>query len=116
MPMEEFYHTNPKEMERHMPFLIERYKQGKNGMSEVGWMNGHYVARAISACLSKNKSYPDEYIEFYPTEPEEEFTDADRFWAFAQMFNVGAEKKEDVVIEEAGEAIPETIDTTNLDS
>lgn len=81
---DEFYRTNPKELERRLPFLAERYRQGKNHMSEVGWMNGHYVARAIGACFPKGKKYPDEYIEFYQSE---EVSDADRFWAFAQTYN-----------------------------
>lgn len=65
-------------------------------MSEVGWVNGLYVSRAIGGVLPKGKRYPDVPIKIYDSgddnpdgkdEKQEPFTDADNFAAFAAVFN-----------------------------
>lgn len=84
-----FYSLNPKRVQRYQAFIEEAKKQDVNHTSQDGWIYGNYMAKAISACFSKNAKYPTEPTVFFPDEPEEEFkiSDADRFWAFAQMFN-----------------------------
>ena len=125
--MEEFYHTNPKELERHLPFLIERYKSDANKLSEIGWTNGQYVAIAIGTSFSKGKRYPNEPYEVFDmtrehTAEQQEFTDADRFWAFAQAFNKKSETAETVEITgkpEAADAVEITgdkIDASNIEN
>ena len=116
--MEEFYHTNPKELERHLPFLIERYKSDANKLSEIGWTNGQYVAIAIGTSFSKGKRYPNEPYEVFDmtrehTAEQQEFTDADRFWAFAQAFNKKPETAETV---ETTEIVGDKIDTSNIEN
>jgi len=81
---------NPRKLERYQPFLLERFKRTKENDSELGWIGGQYVARAIGAVMPKGKRYPDEPIRFYGPQEDEEgnvLTDADRFQAFATMFN-----------------------------
>ena len=61
-------------------------------MSQHGWINGQYVAKAISVNFSKKAKYPDNPIQFYRADDEiegevYEITDADRFWAGAMIFN-----------------------------
>lgn len=61
-------------------------------MSDVGWMNGLYVGRAIGCCFPKGRKYPDKPMELWGVEStaeesEEPFTDADRFAGFAAAFN-----------------------------
>ena len=88
-------------MERYQPFMLERYRQGKSDISEMGWTNGMYVARAIDSALPKGKRYPDTPLDLYGTpmiEDEETgeshaCTDADRFWAFASNVNANREIK-----------------------
>lgn len=84
---------NPTLFERYEPFLLKNLKAHRNEMSEVGWMNGYYIIYSIGRAFSKGGQYPDSPIEMYrdlsPEETEEvyEFTDADRFGAWATNFN-----------------------------
>lgn len=92
LPVDEFYRMNPKQIERYQPFLLEKIKYDRDEMSQRGWIDGQYVAKAISINFSKKAKYPDSPIQFYrPTEEieEEEYrvTDADKFWAGAMVFN-----------------------------
>lgn len=117
--MEEFYRTNPKELERHLPFLIERYKSDANKLSEIGWTNGQYVAIAIGTSFSKGKRYPNEPYEVFDmtrehTAEQQEFTDADRFWAFAQAFNKRSEQAD--MTETTGSEIPSIPDIENTET
>ena len=96
--MEVFYRLNPAKMMRYQPYMIEWLKQKKNDSTENGWVNGVYVGRSIASCFPKGKSYPSEPIDFWgirePEEDAEPLTDADRFGAFAAMFNKQYESKE----------------------
>lgn len=96
LDVQEFYSLNPARLERYQPFLQERLKQKNEGISEVGWVNGLYVSRAIGGALPKGKRYPDVPIKIYDSsndnpdgeeEKQEPFTDADNFAAFAAVFN-----------------------------
>lgn len=96
LSLEEFYRMNPRKLERYQPFLLERFKRTKENDSELGWIGGQYVARAIGAVMPKGKRYPDEPIRFYGSQEDEDgnvITDADRFQAFAAMFNKANEGK-----------------------
>ena len=94
MDVQEFYSLNPARLERYQPFLQERLKQKNEGISEVGWVNGLYVSRAIGGALPKGKRYPDSPIRLYGN-PEEEnedtvpFNDVEYFKAIAMTFNKG---------------------------
>ena len=89
--MREFYRLNPRLIERYQPFMMERKKFRQDTMSDVGWANGLYVGRAVSACFPKGKAYPSEPLKLYSSAEENEtaapITDADRFSGFAAAFN-----------------------------
>lgn len=89
--MDVFRKLNPKIMERYLPFFKEQMKYRRENMSNVGWVNGIYVGRALGSCLPKGKKYPDEPLALWsdgtPEETSEPFTDADRFAGFAATFN-----------------------------
>ena len=99
--MREFYGLNPKLLMRYQPYLTEWIKSNSDERSETGWINGIYIQRAIGASFSKHGKYPEDYIRLYS--PEETatdedgetyvVTDADRFFAFATMFNKAHEKE-----------------------
>ena len=91
--MREFYELNPKLIERYEPYMIAYRKNQQDEISDVGWTNGLYVGRAISASFPKGKTYPNEPLRLYSTanpEDSEEgkpISDADRFGGFATVFN-----------------------------
>lgn len=87
--METFYRLNPAKMERYQPYMTEMLKHRKDEASMTGWVNGLYVGRAIGASIPNGTKYPDEPLRLYKTaeDEEEQLTDADRFFAFAQVFN-----------------------------
>lgn len=91
IPLLTFYKLNPVKMLRYLPFFTEQAKQRHKDMSDVGWVNGIYVGRAIGNCFPKGKKYPDEPLKLWGEgavdETAEPFTDADRFAGFALMFN-----------------------------
>ena len=92
-----FYRLNPKLMMRYQPFLTEWVKEKHVTESSVGWQNGVYIRDAIASNFSKSNHYPEKPIAFYSDtvhynygddeEEQYEFTDADRFNAFALMYN-----------------------------
>lgn len=89
--MQEFYQLNPKLLLRYLPYMKAQRRNRQDEMSDIGWTNGLYVSRAIGSALSKRAKYPESPLQLYQTnDPEEKkdgFTDADRFAAFATMFN-----------------------------
>ena len=93
--MEQFYQLDPVRMGRYEPYMTEWLKTYREDMSEMGWTAGLYVQRAIGTVTPKGAPYPDSPLTLYekPQRHEEdadevyEFTDADRFGAFATMFN-----------------------------
>lgn len=91
--MQEFYSLNPARLERYQPFLQERLKQKGEDISNVGWVHGLYVSRAIGGALPKGKRYPDSPIRIYGNSDEEEnvekFDDVEYFKAIAMTFNKG---------------------------
>lgn len=98
--MDEFYRLNPKKIIRYQPYMMARYKAEKDQESEVGWVNGQYVARAINVTMSKNGKYPTEPITFYQEYVSEEEMDqkaAEDFWAYAQAYNKAHEYQFDTV-------------------
>lgn len=73
-------------------------------------MNGLYVSRAIGGALPKGKRYPDEPIRLYRIQGEDDeeeevkpMTDAERFAAFAMVFNKQKFGVADPAVEEAVE-------------
>lgn len=91
--MMEFYQLNPKKVQRYQPYMMEMLKQGKDDISENGWTNGLYVARAIGTCLSKNKKYPQTPLKLYQSAEDEVVSDAERFQAWAIAFNASYDRK-----------------------
>lgn len=89
--MEVFYRLNPAKMLRYQPYMKEWLRQHHSEMTEAGWVNGAYTGYVVSSALSKGRKYPQEPVNFWetiPTDPEEQAAvDADRFAAFAAMFN-----------------------------
>ena len=99
IPVYMFYQLNPKLIQRYQPFLLATIRQNHSDVSETGWVNGLYVARAIGACLPKGKHYPHEPENLWGNtndnmnEDVEPLTDADRFEAFMISFNAGFKLK-----------------------
>lgn len=96
--MKEFYSLNPAKLLRYQPFLMERVRRENDEVSEIGWINGLYVQYAIGSVLPKGRRYPEQAVQFYSygdeqQEEQQQFTDADRFFAFATMFNKQFEVK-----------------------
>ena len=95
IPMELFYRLNPNKMMRYQPYMNEWMKQNKHEESEVGWVNGLYVSKAVAAVVSKGAKYPEEAIDFFgvgnesgsETEETPKISDADIFAGFAIQFN-----------------------------
>ena len=121
IPLLTFYSFNPAKMERYEPYMSEWQDAQKTGMSETGWTNGLYVAQAIGATFSKSGKYPDSPLELYRSvsadgdedeEPVHKFTDADRFGAWAAMFNKSREVNE----AKKAEAIPADSDSEAPDT
>lgn len=74
--------------------MAEWIKDKHETESSIGWQAGVYVRDAIACNFSKSNHYPERPISFYADtvrydddEEQYEFTDADRFGAFAMMFN-----------------------------
>jgi len=89
-------------LERYQPFLTEAAKQKKQEQTDTGWVNGLYVQKAIGSALPKGAPYPEKPLQLYgevekPASDDDEevyvFTDADRFWVFANTFNKQFEGK-----------------------
>ena len=114
MPFDVFYQMNPKRLQRYLPFFNESSKEHIRDASLVGWMNGTYMTHAINAVFGKHGKYPEEPTEFlrgeHPTEEIEEFTDADRFGAWAMVFNKANFSEEKVIDGEAKEVDSQKID------
>lgn len=117
LPVQEFYSLNPAKLTRYQPYLLERLKHEKGNASEVGWINGLYVSRAIGGVLPKGRKYPDTPIELYDFHEDQDdddgaepFTDADRFAMFAEMFNKqsGLKSIEEKEAEERQSRVPDT--------
>lgn len=101
IPIDIFYKLNPKKMLRYQPYLSEWLKQSKHEENETGWVNGIYVAKAVSAAVfPKQAKYPEEVINLFGSSQsgssdEEAYvlTDADRFAGFAIQFNKSNESR-----------------------
>lgn len=116
-----FYSLTPAKMERYLPYMEEWYFQRKEEMSEVGWTNGLYIGRAVGGCISKKSHYPDLPLEIYKRpEPEEDSIqeesqmcfDAQRFLAFATVYNKANEKRfegDDDDADDAGDESPDAL-------
>lgn len=95
IPMEIFYKLNPAKLLRYQPYMHEWLKQHHAEDTETGWIYGVYVGRAIGSAFPKGRAYPNEPINFYldNSESDQQFTDVDRFAAFAAVFNKQFENK-----------------------
>lgn len=89
-----FYKMNPKLIERYQPYMNEWVNERISDSSMTGWVNGLYMTRVVGVALGGNEGYPETPIDLIRGEQlalddEEayEFTDADRFGAWAMMFN-----------------------------
>lgn len=83
---------------RYQPYMLEWFKQAKDQESELGWINGLYVTRAISSVLPKGSAYPNTPLTLYGTSEENDeetyvLSDADRFAGFAIQYNKANESK-----------------------
>lgn len=97
IPMAVFYKLNPKLMVRYQPYMNEWVKERLTHDSVAGWLAGSYVRDAIGSNFSKSHRYPDKPISFYDEpdgDEQEQFTDAERFKAFAAVFNKQFTEKE----------------------
>lgn len=81
-------------MERYQPFFLEQSKQEHERTSANGWVNGLYVSRAIDGAFPKGRRYPDRPLVLFGDQAEDlddeetkPMTDAERFAAFAMVFN-----------------------------
>ncbi len=103
MDCNEFYSLNPKLFQRYKVFYETKLEQSRKQLDEQCWMDGAYVAHAISATFSKNGKYPKgpEIIKFDKNKNKntpkasnggsngaEKTSDADIFAAFAMKFNM----------------------------
>lgn len=101
--------------------MLEWIDNYHDDQSEVGWINGLYIQRAIGSVLSKHGKYPDEPLTLYSTgkttDDEEAYvlTDADRFFGFATMFNKAHEKqfKEHEIIDVEANDVADATDDIN---
>jgi len=110
--MIEFYHLNPTLMMRYQPFMNEVVKNKAETASMEGWMAGIYVRDAIGSNFSKSHRYPEAPISFY-AEPEVEeeapqFTDADRFQAWAMVFNKQFGERKGVIVDADGAEVTDS--------
>ena len=87
---------------RWQAYFNEWEKHYLDDVSRNEWIAGGYTQRAVAACFSKSAKYPSDPIKFYsepvPDEDGEEqhvFTDADRFFVFAQALNRNIREPDD---------------------
>ena len=108
----------PARLERYQPFYMKKLSFQRDDMSGVGWTNGIYVAKAISACLSKKARYPNSPMQLFedgssemPDEDALARQDLDRFMAIASVFNAShPELGGSLVPDEDAEMIVDTSD------
>lgn len=89
-----FWTLSPPKLE---PF-IEAFKQKqiakRDEMNLNAWLNGAYVANAISACFGKNSQYPSEPMALGGRDKDKEINnEVQRFDAFVIQYNTEYEKK-----------------------
>ncbi len=91
-----FWTLNPKTLEPFIEAFKQRQIAKRDEINLSAWLNGAYVANAISACFGKNGQYPSEPITLNNTkeESEEKTVNAEvlKFGAFAVLFNEKFEK------------------------
>jgi hypothetical protein len=80
-----FPSLNPKMIEPFMKAHNMKEEEEYKQINYTAWLNGMYVASAISACFSKNSKYPEKPYE--AKKEEENWTHAERFGAWAIAFN-----------------------------
>lgn len=93
--MNVFFQLNPTKLIRWQAYFNEWEKHYLDDVSRNEWIAGGYTQRAVAACFSRSAKYPSDPVKFYsdvPAETEEDeeqhvFTDADRFFLFAQALN-----------------------------
>lgn len=95
-------------MERYLPFYRERVNAKWDDLTNAGWANGLYVARAVGACFSKKGKYPDKpmpLIEVGPVDDEAPIMskDLERFLNFAAEYNRAHPELEEMTSEETEE-------------
>ncbi len=89
-----FWTLSPPKLE---PF-IEAFKQKqiakRDEINLAAWLNGAYVANAISACFGKNGQYPSEPMALGETDKEKAINnEVQQFDAFVIRFNQEYKKK-----------------------
>lgn len=101
--MNVFFGLNPTKLIRWQAYFNEWERHHLDDVSRTEWIAGGYTQRAVAACFSKSAKYPSDPIKLYqePVETDEEeekhvFTDADRFFVFAQAMNKHIREPEDV--------------------
>lgn len=81
-----FWHLNPKKLK---PFWEADKIRVQSHMIEneaVSYMNGLYVAKAISACFSKGNKYPDKPIGILGEKTQKEMTEEEKIEARLSLF------------------------------
>ena len=103
---ERFYKLNPKKLERYLPYLKEESNGFIGDIHLAGWIYGQYIASSIGSNFSKRSKYPSQpyYINDHHEDADDEevyvMTDAERFEAFATVFNANmAREKADHVVD-----------------
>ena len=102
---------NPKLMMRYQHYFAEQANQRIRDRSADGWVLGLYNARAVGANFSKKVQYPQKPLSLVADDVKgEPISDADRFSAWAEMFNAGMRGKQAALSEEAvsDKTAPET--------
>lgn len=77
-------------------------------LTNAGWANGLYVARAVGACFSKKGKYPDRPMPLIEIEPVDDVApkmsmDLEKFLNFATEYNKAHPELEEMSSKEAEE-------------
>ena len=102
---------NPKLMMRYQHYFAEQANQRIRDRSADGWVLGLYNVKAVGANFSKRAQYPQKPLSLVADDVKgEPISDADRFGAWAEMFNAGMRGKQAALSEEAvsDKAAPDT--------
>lgn len=83
-----FWHLNPKKLKPFWEADKIRIQSRMAANETVSYMNGLYVAKAISACFSKGNKYPDKPIGIFSfnEKTQKEMTEEEKKEARLSLF------------------------------
>lgn len=81
-----FWHLNPKKLKPFWEADKIRFQSRMAENEAVSYMNGLYVAKAISACFSKGNKYPDKPIGIFNEKTQKEKTEEEKKEARLSLF------------------------------